>query len=105
MCIRDSLNAGKTVRSFLITAVELLTEAVNPVSYTHLDVYKRQGVMARIANPDYCQNISLTPFWPVSYTHLDVYKRQAVELAWKYLVGVVATAPMAFCSWRTVTAS
>lgn len=28
-CVLERLNAGKTVRSFLITAVELLTEAVN----------------------------------------------------------------------------
>ena len=44
-----------------------------PVSYTHLDVYKRQGhfrfvkfFVSRIVNP-------------VSYTHLDVYKRQLLD--------------------------
>ena len=58
--------------------------ASDPVSYTHLDVYKRQvqerrddlgaGVIG-IGHqhdglvPDACD--------PVSYTHLDVYKRQA----------------------------
>ena len=38
-----------------------------PVSYTHLDVYKRQPLVR-----------TLQRAWPgpVSYTHLDVYKRQ-----------------------------
>ena len=31
--VLERLNAGKTVRSFLITAVELLTEAVNLLDY------------------------------------------------------------------------
>ena len=62
---------------------------LTPVSYTHLDVYKRQeidevntgykvsnisrdadGVIARIIADSYDGR------WPVSYTHLDVYKRQ-----------------------------
>ena len=60
---------------------------ITPVSYTHLDVYKRQqyqeielfdklglfsnGRIARDNLPEgvYCYD-------PVSYTHLDVYKRQ-----------------------------
>ena len=55
-----------------------------PVSYTHLDVYKRQGVARnirvrkgelrfRVCHPESetrCDGA-------VSYTHLDVYKRQA----------------------------
>ena len=51
-----------------------------PVSYTHLDVYKRQhgvprsngsGQSCRCIHPDHGNN-------SVSYTHLDVYKRQFV---------------------------
>ena len=55
---------------------------IDPVSYTHLDVYKRQGFCNVIASHQcfsnqngigavtaYCFHI------PVSYTHLDVYKR------------------------------
>ena len=56
-----------------------------PVSYTHLDVYKRQiqynvlYLFQRI-----CRNITVEygssrlddSHIPVSYTHLDVYKRQ-----------------------------
>ena len=62
------------------------------VSYTHLDVYKRQilymannneierrRTFAIIAHPD-AGKTSLTEK-PVSYTHLDVYKRQV------YLIG------------------
>ena len=59
-----------------------------PVSYTHLDVYKRQGVGEEQAKAcRACKNfgaaISAVPGKlgnvypdPVSYTHLDVYKRQ-----------------------------
>ena len=42
-----------------------------PVSYTHLDVYKRQGNTRHKA-----QYIPEKGAVPVSYTHLDVYKRQ-----------------------------
>ena len=65
------------------------------VSYTHLDVYKRQGQLVTyngflyVANvdnasgvpgesPDFTLLSTLQPIGPtaVSYTHLDVYKRQ-----------------------------
>ena len=74
------------------------------VSYTHLDVYKRQpyGKVFGGTNGDGppctlngftgARNGAIVPEWelsvrvkpnkgaePVSYTHLDVYKRQAVE--------------------------
>ena len=61
---------------------------MNSVSYTHLDVYKRQAlhralhgliiqdlkgvVLEREQLPDG----DLLNLFPVSYTHLDVYKRQ-----------------------------
>ena len=66
---------------------------VIPVSYTHLDVYKRQFLNRRLS---FFRNIIRTEIqiiinieslihavnlgylWPVSYTHLDVYKRQAL---------------------------
>ena len=71
-----------------------------PVSYTHLDVYKRQydmslnaAVLTAVEEGQYTINVSnsvLLPMGkppiegtvdaltiaPVSYTHLDVYKRQ-----------------------------
>ena len=57
------------------------------VSYTHLDVYKRQVqdlghflLLYEIHLPDRtCQIFWILhhPLFPVSYTHLDVYKRQA----------------------------
>ena len=62
---------------------------LNPVSYTHLDVYKRQGydfVINTIPSQIIDSNILKTKdvnckiydvaSTPVSYTHLDVYKRQ-----------------------------
>ena len=66
-------------------------EALMAVSYTHLDVYKRQGLEKHLPGQvkkfiaDH--NINLytidgvkigieTGMGPVSYTHLDVYKRQ-----------------------------
>ena len=70
--------------------------APTPVSYTHLDVYKRQGLW-RINK----ESGKLEPFvaevikfgvrslltdaqetlYTVSYTHLDVYKRQGIALS------------------------
>ena len=48
---------------------------IRAVSYTHLDVYKRQDYMCvihLISNMRY----TLRSLISVSYTHLDVYKRQ-----------------------------
>ena len=50
-----------------------------PVSYTHLDVYKRQASGIRrsgFADPLHSEMSSIGAISPVSYTHLDVYKRQ-----------------------------
>ena len=64
-----------------------------PVSYTHLDVYKRQGgtslekecedARKQIEKKQYMRNLRLAGYTtvPVSYTHLDVYKRQVQERA------------------------
>ena len=72
---------------------------MEPVAYTHLDVYKRQGLMLNFfrAIPEELEeaafmdganhwNILARIYIPlskasiatVSYTHLDVYKRQPV---------------------------
>ena len=80
-----------------------MTALLDAVSYTHLDVYKRQGVgraLHRLAdalvgvklftmtadNPRagyvrrvYSSDEAAYPT-PVSYTHLDVYKRQPASL-------------------------
>ena len=62
-----------------------VTRKFGPVSYTHLDVYKRQGEYETAAEDIYLDVIhrEKAPYWvkadghePVSYTHLDVYKRQ-----------------------------
>ena len=54
-----------------------------PVSYTHLDVYKRQVIRqfgentrAVYAKVLISMEETRSGFTPVSYTHLDVYKRQ-----------------------------
>ena len=58
--------------------------SIIPVSYTHLDVYKRQKLetlsLAKLKEFAKEQEIkgygSMRKAEPVSYTHLDVYKRQ-----------------------------
>ena len=68
--------------------VEEVLRAIDPVSYTHLDVYKRQGhvLATELLHPrqGLIVEIGRGPSGPllgqvpaVSYTHLDVYKRQA----------------------------
>ena len=73
----------------------LIINNITPVSYTHLDVYKRQmnTLSAILWNPDieifsifgisiryysvlFVTGLSLAYWVTVSYTHLDVYKRQ-----------------------------
>ena len=53
-----------------------------PVSYTHLDVYKRQlpcrsNTRSSLQWLYRISSLSLYSFVAVSYTHLDVYKRQS----------------------------
>ena len=48
----------------------------DPVSYTHLDVYKRQ-----VQDTELMMAGSVLTVLPVSYTHLDVYKRQLLRKA------------------------
>ena len=54
------------------------------VSYTHLDVYKRQGLGGRCP-PYQLKNFLIEMMYDcidsVSYTHLDVYKRQGLASA------------------------
>ena len=60
-----------------------------PVSYTHLDVYKRQA-RSMVMKYGMSDKLGLICYGddddevfigrdPVSYTHLDVYKRQALS--------------------------
>ena len=69
--------------------IKELKSLAKAVSYTHLDVYKRQRCIrtARWASPSTARRaLSATTATrpsarttPVSYTHLDVYKRQGYE--------------------------
>ena len=92
MCIRDRIEAAAK------TTHVAFDKTGTPVSYTHLDVYKRQGAglvrpvgkAEKIADrlqretkvagvADERQPLHRGPVVkPVSYTHLDVYKRQSV---------------------------
>ena len=60
-----------------------LRRRLSPVSYTHLDVYKRQtqiwiAVSIYVLVAIVRKRLGLVAsLYPVSYTHLDVYKRQA----------------------------
>ena len=75
----------KTVYHGILTVNIHGRHTVQSVSYTHLDVYKRQEVWDALANS--IRSIDkghLMTFHPrgrttVSYTHLDVYKRQLLE--------------------------
>ena len=96
MCIRDRVNTGYikistgpgTWKKDIFRATTFV-----PVSYTHLDVYKRQ-VYGQIGQTEYIINkvkedtgmydakVVVTGGLgriTVSYTHLDVYKRQPQE--------------------------
>ena len=55
----------------------------DPVSYTHLDVYKRQAQDSGlgVAQSAARNTGQLLLKAPVSYTHLDVYKRQRLGRA------------------------
>ena len=53
-----------------------LADHIGPVSYTHLDVYKRQSHWQSVMTPVVNSKCAVLRLWAVSYTHLDVYKRQ-----------------------------
>ena len=96
MCIRDSTEvviSGGVLESVNGPALRLeghMNGGVNDasaVSYTHLDVYKRQTVggegglvidESKLANKTALETAinEAKALQPVSYTHLDVYKRQ-----------------------------
>ena len=66
---------------------ETLLMIPGPVSYTHLDVYKRQlmdGLKNKAqdrSNRKVLMETASVQYAPVSYTHLDVYKRQTRTLS------------------------
>ena len=80
-----------------ITSTTTPTSGATTVSYTHLDVYKRQAIgTVVLAQVDRHSQNRLCHILggqiraigeldaPVSYTHLDVYKRQAYGVAISY---------------------
>ena len=73
-----------------ICQLNRLIKAIQAVSYTHLDVYKRQTQMTVLCVVTiqtkfiHHTQILIKPVYirSVSYTHLDVYKRQ-IKLTFK----------------------
>ena len=74
---------------------------LKPVSYTHLDVYKRQVLVLRIMSlamrpnevnteVQYDCKVRHQAVISVSYTHLDVYKRQTIcrtrSICWNTMI-------------------
>ena len=114
MCIRDRVEIAVFARIVAdarhvipiapVAAHVVVDEhALEPVSYTHLDVYKRQPqkydtvVFALLTYPPFATQLERIIGHgvlahggydhPVSYTHLDVYKRQGIQPAGKTPVG------------------
>ena len=106
MCIRDSfcpvVNVIATLHPFHLSGtLQFLCHALgsfHPVSYTHLDVYKRQVLVCRfrlfpIWSKTYSFVNEISPLSgsakSVSYTHLDVYKRQI----WRNAIKIMGFCP------------
>ena len=91
-----------------ITDITVIRSII-PVSYTHLDVYKRQVYIKELSAPaGYNVDKTVYPLTikagetatSVSYTHLDVYKRQAcTDVIDPFFVEVIrsCSAPISVC--------
>ncbi|QCD78068.1 transcription factor [Vigna unguiculata] len=92
--MQNSSSSGASSQFSDVQPLPFNPHSYNPVSYTHLDVYKRQvmenafhmqtssssGASSQFSD---VQPLPFNPhsYNPVSYTHLDVYKRQVMENA------------------------
>ena len=87
---KSGMNVSEYV-AVLSGNTDLLDKArLETVSYTHLDVYKRQvyelvagRMLETFSGACVKENTFLTP---VSYTHLDVYKRQGLNMMMQHYV-------------------
>ena len=91
MCIRDSSFCVRKNRNKQYQKQDSFDDGIHPVSYTHLDVYKRQGVLAASMLFTGCSkkeeskvpdklivgtNAEFPPFEYMNDKKQDVYKRQ-----------------------------
>ena len=73
-------------------------EWIETVSYTHLDVYKRQELLQSLDNTIVSMKVTLSYYIePVSYTHLDVYKRQPFSQSLHHIPDATATDGLSAC--------
>ena len=82
--LQPAIRTGTVFRVLLHLAVLLpsVNDHCSTVSYTHLDVYKRQTIYGMtIKQMQVTLRVNQAKRMPVSYTHLDVYKRQEVTRA------------------------
>ena len=68
-----------------------MTTRILAVSYTHLDVYKRQWLFSGEPGDFTRPENRLIGIEAVSYTHLDVYKRQALGFPMINMTSVFCT--------------
>ena len=115
MCIRDRYDIHFSYSiSFNDSYIQDTFRMHRPVSYTHLDVYKRQPIFQNLPRlnplinatpfpkPSVSRNVSAISLisnsnLSVSYTHLDVYKRQVpyysviggwvIKYLYEYIIG------------------
>ena len=80
ICRKNTYHA--TLKSIFILLCHSMSIISGSVSYTHLDVYKRQGyeVLPVYTGESAISALEQESYDPVSYTHLDVYKRQRLVL-------------------------
>ena len=75
-----TLSGGKVLKAVIFLTLKIRhVYIVIPVSYTHLDVYKRQCCNRKHLTLSHISANLTVCCRPVSYTHLDVYKRQVCD--------------------------
>ena len=98
MCIRDS--CGTTSFSGRLSA-SIISRTIVAVSYTHLDVYKRQGFgLAGILLTKYCPD-------PILFESHEAWEAASVNAhyIWYYFAGIGLIAAIALLIFAKITQS